>query len=255
MPALSARHPLRHGHPPSWASEWGQDRYGPFLSFTVGDVAQRLRWIPPGRFNDEGPQHLAVIDQGFWLFDTPCTQALWQAVMGENPSHFQGDDRRPVERVSWRDVQDFLQRINAEVPGLDLILPSEQQWEYACRAGTSTATYGPLAEIAWCSNNSEGKTQPVGGKAANDWGLYDMLGNVWEWCADVYRPYGEKFAAETGPLETEGAPRVVRGGSWFYPTRDVRAAFRDRHRPQGRAHDRGFRCARGQGEERSGLGG
>jgi len=242
---------------PSWADAIGRDRYGLWARFTVKGVSQRLRWIPPGqflmgspadekgRFENEGPQHLAMMEKGFWLFDTPCTQALWQVVMGYNPSKFKGDDRRPVESVDWYSVREFLQRINARVPGLDLILPSEQQWEYACRAGTSTETYGPLYKIAWYSlSNSGDKTQPVAGKAANDWGLYDMLGNVLEWCADVYRLYGVKFAAETDPLETKGARRVVRGGSWIDSGRSVRAAYRYHGRPQDRIGSLGFRCAR-----------
>src|SRR5512143_4332357 len=94
----------------------------------------------PGRWNDEGPQHKVTISKGFWLFDTACTQALWQAVMGNNPSRFTSPDR-PVEQVSWNDVQDFLARINERIPGLALDLPTEAQWEYACRAGTDTATY------------------------------------------------------------------------------------------------------------------
>ena len=187
-----------------------------------------MRWIPPGRFlmgsledeagryDWEGPQHEVTIARGFWLFDTPCTQALWQAVMdGDNPSRFQSPDR-PVENVSWNDVQEFLTRINKKVSGLDLVLPSEAQWEYACRAGTTTALYTgeieilgernapALDPITWYGGNSgvgfeldngydsgdwpkkqydhkRAGTRPVGLKAANPWGgLSDMLGNVWE---------------------------------------------------------------------------
>ena len=118
-------------------------------------VRQRLRWIPPGRFlmgspddeegrdSDEGPRHEVTIGSGFWMFDTPCTQSLWEALMGKNPSEYQSRDR-PVESVSWKDCQEFLRRLNAKV-GLSLSLPSESQWEYACRAGTIEATYaGPL---------------------------------------------------------------------------------------------------------------
>ena len=116
---VAAWHPLIDGHPPPWASAWGQDAHGIFVAFTVGGVTQHLRWIPPGRFmmgspdteagrfDNEGPQHEVRISQGFWLFDTPCTQALWEAVMGENPSYFRSPDR-PVEQVSWDDVQQFL---------------------------------------------------------------------------------------------------------------------------------------------------
>ena len=236
----TAWHPLVTGCPPRWASGWGQDRYGVFVEFTLQEVIQRLRWIPPGRFwmgspeeetrglakeewerawfDAEHPRHSVTLTEGYWLFDTPCTQALWEAGMGENPSRFKSPTR-PVEQVSWHDVQDFLTQINARLPGLDLVLPSEAQWEYACRAGTETAIYtGDLAilgvcnapaldPIAWYGGNSgvdfdlkdghdssnwPGKqyphtragTRPVGLKWVNPWGLYDMLGKVWEWTQD-----------------------------------------------------------------------
>jgi formylglycine-generating enzyme required for sulfatase activity len=116
-------HPLTKGCPPGWASEWGEDPYGVFVAFTLEGITQRLRWIPagafpmgspedePGRWDHEGPQHTVYISRGFWLFDTPCTQALWEVVMGENPSRFRSPER-PVEQVSWSGVQGFLARIN-----------------------------------------------------------------------------------------------------------------------------------------------
>ena len=144
-------HPLRRGLPPAWAAEWGQDReHGSWCSICIGSVTQRLRWIPPGRFlmgspedeegrvADEGPRHEERIGTGFWLFDTPCTQALWETVMEANPSQFKGPDR-PVECVSWDECHEFVRRLNDRFPGLELGLPSEAQWEYACRAGTATA--------------------------------------------------------------------------------------------------------------------
>ena len=157
---------------PAWASAIGRDRFGLWCEITVepsqGEpVIQRLRWVPPGRFwmgspeeetrglakNDderkwfdaEHPRHLVTLTEGYWLFDTPCTQALWEAVMGKNPSRFQSPTR-PVEQVSWNDTQDFLKQLNGRIPDLNLVLPSEAQWEYACRAGTETAIYtGDLA--------------------------------------------------------------------------------------------------------------
>ncbi|MCP3883121.1 MAG: formylglycine-generating enzyme family protein, partial [Sulfitobacter sp.] len=170
-------HPLSDGYAPEWASEWGQDRFGVFIAFTLDDVTQRLRWIPPGRFqmgspdgepgrwSAEGPRHQVTLTEGFWLFDTPCTQALWEAVMGENPSRFKGPDR-PVEQVSWDDAQGFIERINTRIPGLNLLMPREAQWEHACRAGTETALYTgaikiigehnapALDPIAWYGGNS-----------------------------------------------------------------------------------------------------
>ena len=287
-----SRHPLVAGCPPEWASEWGQDRHGVFIAFTLAEVTQRLRWIPPGRFlmgspeeepgryDDEGPQHPVFITKGFWLFETACTQALWQAVMGENPSRFKSP-QRPVEQVSWEDVQGFMQRINERIPGLGLVLSAEAQWEHACRAGTNTALYtGPieipgannapaLDPIAWYGGNSgvgfeleEGHdssswtemqypnprsgTHPVGEKQPNPWGLYDMIGNVWEWCADGLREYGEDYAIDPVGALRAGAGRVIRGGSWFSDARYCRSAYRVRGVPDDRGGDLGFRCARVQ---------
>ena len=276
-------HPLVDGNPPDWASEWGHDRFGVYVALSVNDVTQRLRWIPPGpllmgspagetgRFEWEGPQHEVLIAEGYWLFDTPCTQALWEAVTGENPSRFRSPTR-PVEQVSYEDVQNFLQKLNARVEGLDLCLPSEAQWEYACRAGTTTATWAgdltilgennaPLLDkIAWYGGNSgvgfelengedssgwPGKqhehtragTRPVGQKAANPLGLHDMLGNVWEWCADHWHEsYSGAPTDGSAWIDRAGAAfRVVRGGSWIIVARPVRAAYRGRvraRRPQ-----------------------
>jgi sulfatase modifying factor 1 len=120
-------HPLVDGEPPDWASGWGHDRFGVFTEFSLPTATQRLRWVPPGRFRmgsdseegrfpDEGPRHEVVVGAGFWLFDTPCTQALWEAVMENNPSRFRTRNR-PVENVSFADVQGFLERLNARVPG------------------------------------------------------------------------------------------------------------------------------------------
>ena len=188
-----------------------------------------------GRWDDEGPQHEVAIESGFWMFETPCTQALWEAVMGKNPSRFPGPER-PVEQVSWEDVEDFLTRIAAMIPGLRLGLPTEEQWEYACRAGSAAARYGDLDQIAWYSENSGGETHPVALKQPNGWGLHDMLGNVWEWCADEYWEYG------TGKSGAS-AHRVIRGGSWRIDARDVRAAYRNHYEPSYRDSYLGFRCA------------
>jgi formylglycine-generating enzyme required for sulfatase activity len=225
-----------------------------------------------GRYENEGPQHEVMIERGFWIFATPCTQALWEAVMGRNPSEFRSPTR-PVEQVSWDDCQEFMTRLNARLEGLELSLPSEVQWEYACRAGTTTATYAGeldilgannapiLDRIAWYRGNcgadfdlangwdtsglterqyafDRGGTRPVGLKRPNNWGLYDMLGSVWEWCMDTYRPYGERGR------ETESSTdRVLRGGSWGSDPRSVRAADRSWIGPGYRIDDFGFRCA------------
>ena len=149
---------------PHWASAIGRDAFGLWAEFTIQEtVRQRLRWIPPGRFvmgsppgeagrwDNEGPQRTVRIPDGFWLFDTPCTQELWEAVMGETPSYFRSPTR-PVEQVSWEDCQAFVQRLNSQLNGLELSLPSEAQWEYACRAGTIGATYAGDLEILGANN-------------------------------------------------------------------------------------------------------
>jgi formylglycine-generating enzyme required for sulfatase activity len=282
---------------PAWAAATGTDSFGIWADIAVparsgAAVTQRLRRIPtgrfqmgspdnePGRYDDEGPRHAVAIAEHFWMFDTPCTQALWQAVMGDNPSRFKSPTR-PVEMVSFEDVQRFLTEINNRVPGLVLTLPSEARWEYACRAGTDTATYaGPIEilgannapvsdKIAWYAGNSglgfeldngydssawpekqyehrKAGTHPVKGKAPNAWGLYDMLGNVWEWCEDRWHDsYKNAPTDESAWLSDSAAKRVLRGGSWGGESRLVRAACRFRNEPDDRSGSIGFRCVRG----------
>ena len=169
-------HPLADGLPEPWAAEWGEDRFGPFMSFAVGGVVQRMRWIPPGtflmgspegeagRYDDEGPQHEVELRHGLWLGETPCTQALWQAVMGGNPSSFVHEDR-PVEQVSWDDCQSFLGRLDALVPGIEARLPTEAEWEYACRGGTTSATWAETSTSA-AANATRRSSTPSPGTAA-----------------------------------------------------------------------------------------
>jgi formylglycine-generating enzyme required for sulfatase activity len=259
------RERLARGVPPDWASAWGEDEYGVFACFEVSGAEQRMRWIERGmflmgspegevgRFSNEGPQHEVTLTQGYWLADTPCTQELWQAVMGSNPSSHQSP-RRPVEQVSWEDVQGFLEKLNTHVEGLHAALPTEAQWEHACRAGTMTATYAGdlsdetrdavLDDIAWYYGNHQGHTQDVGLKRPNPWGLHDMLGNVWEWCADLQREYTAQ--AVTDPVGTRGPRRVDRGGGWLSFARFVRAANRNWLAPGYRYGSLGFRLVRGQ---------
>ena len=274
MAADGGRHPLEDGCPPLWASGWGQDQYGVFVTFAVGRVEQRLRWIRPGsflmgspegeegRWSDEGPQHQVRITRGFWLGDTPVTQAMWEAVMGENPSEFKGDPQRPVETVSWEDCQRFREALDVHVPGLGARLPTEAEWEYACRARTTTARYSGVLEvngepaslddIAWYWENSGKETHPVGQKLANAWGLHDTLGNVWEWCmdcADVTDGELGGYASEpqqdpSGPAT--GVGRVSRGGAWNNDAGHVRAAYRIAYPPGARNDDLGLRLARDQ---------
>ena len=251
-------HPLARGIPPDWASAWGQDQYGVFVEFTIEDVTQRLRWIPPGRFlmgsadgekgrwDDEGPQHPVTLSEGFWLFATPCTQALWQAVMEDNPSCFEGQSN-PVEWVSWNEVQTFLEAINERVPDLALCLPSEAQWEHACRAGTTTAySYGDKAdhEQMNIAASEIKQTTSVDRYPPKPWGLHDMHGNVWEWCRDGFRKF--KSQTEVDPEGPETGHRVLRGGSWANDARRARSACRNHNGPVVRYDVIGFRPARVQ---------
>ena len=211
----------------------------------------------PGRYDDEGPQHQVTLTAGFWIAETPCTQALYEAVTGENPSRHKGSDR-PVEEVTWNDACTFLSKLNERIPGLGLSLPTEAQWEYACRAGSTESTYaGPLTldedgvkapeldAIAWYFANSADGTRPVGQKTPNAWGLHDMLGNVDEWCNDLYDGYSSEPQQDpTGP--DVGDERVIRGGSWGGHARDCRAALRLALDPSYRSDHLGFRFVRGQ---------
>ncbi len=190
--------------------------------------------IPPGEFlmgstsrhadDDEKPVTQVRISQGFYLGKTKVTQDQWQAVMGDNPSDFSGCGRCPVEKVSWEDAQVFIGRLNARSGGERYRLPTEAEWEYAARAGTTTGTYAgdvtePLGNdpvvngIAWYDENSGGRTHPAGQKAPNGFGLYDMLGNVYEWVGDWKGDYpGGAVTDPAGP--GSGSERVFRGGGW-----------------------------------------
>jgi len=180
------------------------------------------------------------------LKSTEVTQAQWEAVMGTNPSHFKGPDR-PVELVSWDDIQEFLGKLNAKEKDTRYRLPTEAEWEYACRVGGQEPDEAPnLGDVAWWVDNSGGETHPVGRKKANAWGLYDMRGNVSEWVQDRYGPYSvERQVDPPGP--PSGYDRVVRGGSWDYAhgTDYFRCACRYLHGPADAKYDLlGFRCAR-----------
>lgn len=278
-----ARKPFPELEP--WMSARGGDAYGRWAEFSVHGVVQRLRWIPPGEFSmgsteadrqsfraqldkasqsffdDEKPRHRVRLTHGFWLADTVCTQALWQSVVGDNPSQFSGGLELPVEQVSWDDVTDnFLPALSRYLTGAVLALPTEAQWEYACRAGSETAfSFGEVIttdQVNFDGNNpcpgqAKGpyreRTEPVKALPRNDWGLYQMHGNVWEWCADGKRPYG----ASANPLEDPRGPaepgatalRALRGGSWISDARSCRSAYRFASRRGTRYDFVGFRLA------------
>jgi formylglycine-generating enzyme required for sulfatase activity len=211
---------------------------------TVNGVRYEMVSIPGGTFQmgsnsgdaDEKPVHSVTISS-FYMGKTEVTQGLWQALMGENPATFQNGKNYPVEQVSWDDCIKFINKLN------DL---TEGEWEYACRAGTSGDRYGDLDEIAWYSDNSGGSTQPVGQKKPNTFGLYDMLGNVWEWCQDMYDENFYSNSPAQNPRAGSGSGRVFRGGGWEDGAGGVRSAFRGGV-PGYRCDGIGFRLASGSG--------
>jgi formylglycine-generating enzyme required for sulfatase activity len=240
---------------------------GELKTVDIGSQTIRLHWCPAGsfmmgsptteegRYNDE-THHEVKLTQGLWMGETEVTQGLWEEVMdGNNPSCFKSGGNYPVENVSWDDCQEFLQKLNARTPqsGLKWALPTEEQWEYACRAGSTTAYFWGDAlngDGANCDGNypcgttAKGpykqKTMPVRSYAANAWDLYDMHGNVLEWCSDWYGEY------PSGPITTPAGPasgRVIRGGSWYRSARDCRSASRDGLTPGSRNSYLGFRVA------------
>ena len=216
-------------------------------------------WCPPGQFMMGSPireearytrevQHEVVLTNGFFLAETECTQGQWEAVMGGNPSYFKGPDR-PVEKVSWEEAVEYCRKLTAKqrtegiLPeGWEWRLPTEAEWEYAARAGTTGPRYGKLDAISWWEGNAGERTHPVSQKAANAWGLYDMLGNVAEWCSDWSGGYPtESVTDPTGP--SSGTSRVNRGGSWYLDVGLTRSACQRRGDPGLRSSDLGFRTA------------
>lgn len=215
--------------------------------------------IPPGQFamgsppgesgrSDDERQHTVILSERFWLARTECTQGQWEAVMGTNPSQSKGSDL-PVENVSWADAAEFCRKLTerersaGRLPeGWEFALPTEVRWEYACRAGSEGPYAGDLGAMGWYAENSGGKTHPAGGKAANAWGLCDMHGNVWEWCADWYGEYpGEVVRDPPGP--PSGSIRVDRGGGWDCTAPLCRSADRSWDTPDSRIDYLGFRPA------------
>jgi len=288
---------------PPWASGIGRDRYGLFVEVEIEGVAFVMRWIPPGEFlmgspedepersGDEESQYRVRFEQGFWLAETACTQALWRAVMGKNPSRFKGEEN-PVENVSWNDVKQFFDRINAWYPGLELRLPWESEWEYGCRAGTTTPFWFGM-DLATDKANYNGnypyangaqgayrkRTLPARYFRPNPWGLYQVHGNVWEWCNNdlfnqtlpLYEPLKrverlimkhlkirEKseynwYGPYEGGILVDGQPwlphenwdkPVIRGGSWINFGRRLRSADRAYSGRDFRGGHLGFRFAR-----------
>ena len=215
-----------------------------FVRIPAGSFVMGSPEDEEGRRSDER-QHEVRISQGFWMGKYEVTQEEWNAVMGANPSSFKGcGSRCPVETVSWNDIQEFIRRLNELASGSGSVyrLPTEAEWEYAARAGTTGPRYGELDEIAWHSGNS-GRMHPVGQKGANAWGLHDMLGNVWEWTADWSGEYPSGAVTDPQGPET-GSIRVDRGGGWVDDARYVRSASRGPSSAGGRNSFIGFRLVR-----------
>lgn len=224
-----------------------------------GGVTLTGSFIPPGSFlmggtvyDSEKPVHRVTLTEGSFLGAHPITQAQWKAVMGTDPSHFKGPNK-PVEQVSWEDCQEFCAKLAAHLDGGGSVrLPTEAKWEHACRGGTTTHYHFgdvPSADLAnyngtytWNGSpkgKNRKKTTDVGSFPANPWGLYDLHGNVWEWCADEYADYTPNDQIDPNPdiKQSDNGSRVLRGGCWdFYPV-SCRAAYRDWRAP---AHRRGI---------------
>ncbi len=190
----------------------------------------------------ERPAHPVTITREFWMGRFDVTQRQWQELMGDNPAYGKaaGPDA-PVEQVSFRDVQAFLAKLNAAQDQWTVRLPAEAEWEYAARAGTTGETYGPLDEIAWYrGNKGVGTTHPVGQKRPNAFGLYDMLGNVWQWCQDWFGPYSSEPSTDPQGA-ARGDRRVTRGGCFYCEALQERAARRNRDFEDHSSRSIGFR--------------
>ncbi|MEE8584195.1 MAG: SUMF1/EgtB/PvdO family nonheme iron enzyme [Acidobacteriota bacterium] len=218
--------------------------------FVLNGVKYEFVKIPAGEFDmgsnngedEEMPVRKVRISHSFQLGKYPVTQEQWKAVMGNNPSSFKGASR-PVEQVSWDDVQEFLGKLKRCSDGFEYRLPTEAEWEFAARAGTTGDYAGNLDEMGWYEANSGGETHPVGEKKPNAWGLYDMHGNVWEWVHDWFSHYGSRPNPDADPPgPASGSLRVVRGGSWA--ARHCPSALRNRAEPGSRSSNLGFRPLR-----------
>ncbi|GCL58127.1 SUMF1/EgtB/PvdO family nonheme iron enzyme [Microcystis aeruginosa] len=240
----------------------------PFTEKISNGVTLEMVSLPAGEFlmgsadsdfdavSREKPQHQVQVNS-FAIGKYPVTQAQYEAVMGINPSEFKNNPQNPVEQVSWNDAQAFCQKLS-QITGKTYRLPTEAEWEYACRAGTTTRYYfgddaSQLGDYAWYSANSQSKTHPVGQKKPNAWGLYDMIGNVWEWCEDDWHDnyIGAPKDGSAWPINNDNRSHLkcLRGGSWnSYKAPDYcRSAIRSRNLPSYDNYSRGFRVVCGAG--------
>ena len=207
-------------------------------TFTMGATAEQ----GSDAWDDEKPAH-GVTVSSYYIGQTEVTQALWQAVMGSNPSNHQGDDL-PVEEVSWDDCQELVRKLN-RLTGKNFRLPTEAEWEYAARGGSKSRGYkysgsDNIGSVAWYEGNRGARPHAVASKSPNELGLYDMSGNVWEWCQDWYGGYSS--SAQTNPAgASSGDFRVYRGGGWNRSARYCRVSYRGGSSPDGRYDDLGLR--------------
>ena len=227
------------------------------LTFTINGVSFDMVLVEAGTFTmgatpeqedpsgDDLPVHQVTLTNDYYIGKTEVTQALWRAVMGNNPSSLEGDDK-PVERVSWDDCQEFISKLNAAT-GQNFRLPTEAEWEFAARGGNKSNHYqysgsDNIDDVAWYGDNSDAETHDVATKKPNELGLYDMSGNVWEWCSDWYGDYSS--SAQTNPTgANSGSIRVVRGGSWGNFAGDCRFSYRGSGSPDCRSYFLGLRLA------------
>ncbi|HEY8996094.1 MAG TPA: formylglycine-generating enzyme family protein, partial [Lacunisphaera sp.] len=230
----------------------------------VPELDLELLYVAPGPFtmgspeneadrdSEEGPQTQVTLTQGFWIGKTEVTQGQYEAIMGANPSEFKTAGKNaPVENVSWLEAMEFCRKLTehekaeGRLPsGYSYTLPTEAQWEYACRAGTTTPYAGELGRLAWVDKSGGKTTHPVGQKAANAWGLYDMHGNVWEWCHDGFadRLPGGAVTDYAGPSKP-GSRHAYRGGGWNNSPEDCRSAKRVEGSEDDHEENLGFRVA------------
>lgn len=222
----------------------------------TNSIGMEFVLIPAGEFqigtekySDARTVHKVIVSKPFYLGKYPVTQDEWRSLMGNDPSCFEGDNR-PVECISWHDVQEFVKRLNAKEGTDKYRLPSGAEWEYACRAGTTTKySFGDdeskLGEYAWYYDNSEHQTHPVGQKKPNPWGLYDMHGNVWEWCQDRYHRTYVTTLNDGSVLEaTNNSGLVLHGGGWVNYAAKCQSAYRSSFHPDYGYYSLGFRLLR-----------
>lgn len=230
---------------PAWATASGIDRYGHWAKLEVKGQVQVLRYIAPSAFTmgceERQSTHRVTLTQPYWIGDSPVTQGLWNTVMRNNPSRFTGHADLPVEATAWAEAKAFYDALNATVKGLRATFPTDAQWEHACRAGTTGTHAGKLDDMGWYAANSGNQTHVVKMKLPNAWGVYDMHGNVRQWCADVFVFLRGDPATDpcVGVPDVEGqadparAIRVTRGGCFDDDAAHVASAVRGSRGPGG----------------------